>query len=71
MEAHLKQDEALNVIDQARQDSRIVAELDTQRIKRYKKGGGYRVRLTLRKQRVLTIDNPDQLPTVLQAWNDL
>lgn len=62
----------MSVIDLARQDNRIVAELDTRRIKRYKKGGGYRVRLTLRRrQRVLTIDNPDQLPTVLQAWNGL
>lgn len=68
----MKQEEANSVIDLARQDDRIVAELDAQHAKRYRNGDGYRVRLTLRsKQRVIYLNQPDQLPSVFDAWNEL
>lgn len=68
----MKQEEAYSVIDLARQDNRIVAELDTAHARRYRNGGGYRVRLMLRtKERIIYLDQPDQLPSVLSAWNEL
>lgn len=68
----MKQQAAQSIIEEAGQHQHIIATLDTRHIKRYKRGGGYRVRLSHRRaQRVLVIDKQEQWPTVLLAWRDL
>ncbi len=68
----MKQEAAQSIIEEAGQHQHISATLDASHTKRYKNGGGYRVRLAHRRaRRVLVIEKQEQWPTVLQAWRDL
>lgn len=63
---------ALQIIAEASHNRHILAELDSRQCARYKRGGGYRVRLVLKPEhRVLLINNALDWPAIRDTWQEL
>lgn len=68
----MTQTTAMKIIEEASQDQRIAAELDTRRTRGSVRSVSYRVKLTLKPERlVLTIIDAEDWRPIQQAWQQL